>query len=114
MINQLFEIDSLSFQVEAEMSHSSSKDKSECIHPKVTFTLLNNDALGDNLISYLYEMQSICFDYSNHLISEEESLNKKTQIYEKYIIPISNKKIQRNIRKRNDGNTGNGATKRIE
>lgn len=64
MISQLFEIDGLSFQVEAEMSHSSSKDKSECIHPKVTFTLLN--------------------------------------------------KIQRNIRKRNDGNTGNGATKRIE
>ena len=94
MISQLFEIDSLSFQVEAEMSHSSSKDKSECIHPKVTFTLLNNDALGDNLISYLYEMQSVCFDYSNHLISEEESLNKKSQIYEKYMIPISFKKYR--------------------
>lgn len=89
MISQLFEIDSLSFQVEAEKSHSSSKNKSECIHPKVTFTLLNNDALGDNLISYLYEMQSVCFDCSNHLISEEESLNKKSQIYEKYMIPIS-------------------------
>lgn len=94
MISQLFEIDSLSFQVEAEMSHSSSKDKSECIHPKVTFTLLNNDALGDNLISYLYEMQSVCFDYSNHLISEEESLNKKSLIYEKYMIPISFKKYR--------------------
>lgn len=94
MISQLFEIESLSFQVEAEMSHSSSKDKSECIHPKVTFTLLNNDALGDNLISYLYEMQSVCFDYSNHLISEEESLNKKSQIYEKYMIPISFKKYR--------------------
>lgn len=94
MISQLFEIDSLSFQVEAEKSHSSSKNKSECIHPKVTFTLLNNDALGDNLISYLYEMQSICFDYSNHLISEEESLNKKSQIYEKYMIPISFKKYR--------------------
>ena len=94
MISQLFEIDSLSFQVEAEMSHSSSKDKSECIHPKVTFTLLNNDALGDNLISYIYEMQSVCFDYSNHLISEEESLNKKSQIYEKYMIPISFKKYR--------------------
>lgn len=94
MISQLFEIDSLSFQVEAEMSHSSSKDKSECIHPKVTFTLLNNDALGDNLISYLYEMQSVCFDCSNHLISEEESLNKKSQIYEKYMIPISFKKYR--------------------
>ena len=94
MISQLFEIDSLSFQVEAEMSHSSSTDKSECIHPKVTFTLLNNDALGDNLISYLYEMQSVCFDYSNHLISEEESLNKKSQIYEKYMIPISFKKYR--------------------
>lgn len=94
MISQLFEIDSLSFQVEAEMSHNSSKDKSECIHPKVTFTLLNNDALGDNLISYLYEMQSVCFDYSNHLISEEESLNKKSQIYEKYMIPISFKKYR--------------------
>ena len=94
MISQLFEIDSLSFQEEAEMSHSSSKDKSECIHPKVTFTLLNNDALGDNLISYLYEMQSVCFDYSNHLISEEESLNKKSQIYEKYMIPISFKKYR--------------------
>lgn len=94
MISQLFEIDSLSFQVEAEISHSSSKDKSECIHPKVTFTLLNNDALGDNLISYLYEMQSVCFDYSNHLISEEESLNKKSQIYEKYMIPISFKKYR--------------------
>lgn len=94
MISQLFEIDSLSFQVEAEMSHSSSKGKSECIHPKVTFTLLNNDALGDNLISYLYEMQSVCFDYSNHLISEEESLNKKSQIYEKYMIPISFKKYR--------------------
>lgn len=94
MISQLFEIDSLSFQVEAEMSHSSSKDKSECIHPKVTFTLLNNDALGDNLISYLYEIQSVCFDYSNHLISEEESLNKKSQIYEKYMIPISFKKYR--------------------
>lgn len=94
MISQLFEIDSLSFQVEAEMSHSSSKDKSECIHPKVTFTLLNNNALGDNLISYLYEMQSVCFDYSNHLISEEESLNKKSQIYEKYMIPISFKKYR--------------------
>lgn len=94
MISQLFEIDSLSFQVEAEMSHSSSKDKSECIHPKVTFTLLNNDALGDNLISYLYEMQSVCFDYSNQLISEEESLNKKSQIYEKYMIPISFKKYR--------------------
>ena len=94
MISQLFEIDSLSFQVEAEMSHSSSKDKSECIHPKVTFTLLNNDALGDNLISYLYEMQSVCFDYSNHLISEEESLNNKSQIYEKYMIPISFKKYR--------------------
>lgn len=94
MISQLFEIYSLSFQVEAEMSHSSSKDKSECIHPKVTFTLLNNDALGDNLISYLYEMQSVCFDYSNHLISEEESLNKKSQIYEKYMIPISFKKYR--------------------
>lgn len=92
MISQLFEIDSLSFQVEAEKSHSSSKNKSECIHPKVTFTLLNNDALGDNLISYLYEMQSVCFDCSNHLISEEESLNKKSQIYEKYMIPISFKK----------------------
>ena len=94
MISQLFEIDSLSFQVEAEKSHSSSKNKSECIHPKVTFTLLNNDALGDNLISYLYEMQSVCFDYSNHLISEEESLNKKSQIYEKYMIPISFKKYR--------------------
>lgn len=94
MISQLFEIDSLSFQVEAEMSHSSSKDKSECIHPKVTFTLLNNDALGDNLISYLYEMQSVCFDCLNHLISEEESLNKKSQIYEKYMIPISFKKYR--------------------
>lgn len=94
MISQLFEIDSLSFQVEAEKSHSSSKNKSECIHPKVTFTLLNNDALGDNLISYLYEMQSVCFDYSNHLISEEESLNKKSQIYEKYMIPISFKKCR--------------------
>lgn len=94
MISQLFEIDNLSFQVEAEMSHSSSKDKSECIHPKVTFTLLNNDALGDNLISYLYEMQSVCFDCSNHLISEEESLNKKSQIYEKYMIPISFKKYR--------------------
>lgn len=94
MISQLFEIDSLSFQVEAEMSHSSSKDKSECIHPKVTFTLLNNDALGDNLISYLYEMQSVCFDCSNHLISEEESLNKKSQICEKYMIPISFKKYR--------------------
>lgn len=94
MISQLFEIDSLSFQVEAEMSHSSSKDKSECIHPKVTFTLLNNDALGDNLISYLYEMQSVCFDCSNHLISEEESLNKKSQINEKYMIPISFKKYR--------------------
>jgi transcriptional regulator with XRE-family HTH domain len=94
MISQLFEIDSLSFQVEAEKSHSSSKDKSECIHPKVTFTLLNNDALGDNLISYLYEMQSVCFDCSNHLISEEESLNKKSQIYEKYMIPISFKKYR--------------------
>lgn len=94
MISQLFEIDSLSFQVEAEMSHSSSKNKSECIHPKVTFTLLNNDALGDNLISYLYEMQSVCFDCSNHLISEEESLNKKSQIYEKYMIPISFKKYR--------------------
>lgn len=94
MISQLFEIDSLSFQVEAEMSHSSSKDKSKCIHPKVTFTLLNNDALGDNLISYLYEMQSVCFDCSNHLISEEESLNKKSQIYEKYMIPISFKKYR--------------------
>lgn len=94
MISQLFEIDGLSFQVEAEMNHSSSKDKSECIHPKVTFTLLNNDALGDNLISYLYEMQSVCFDCSNHLISEEESLNKKSQIYEKYMIPISFKKYR--------------------
>ena len=94
MISQLFEIDSLSFQVEAEKSHSSSKNKSECIHPKVTFTLLNNDALGDNLISYLYEMQSVCFDYSNHLISEEEPLNKKSQIYEKYMIPISFKKYR--------------------
>lgn len=94
MISQLFEIDSLSFQVEAEKSHSSSKNKSECIHPKVTFTLLNNDALGDNLISYLYEMQSLCFDCSNHLISEEESLNKKSQIYEKYMIPISFKKYR--------------------
>lgn len=94
MISQLFEIDSLSFQVEAEKSHSSSKNKSECIHPKVTFTLLNNDALGDNLISYLYEMQSVCFDHSNHLISEEESLNKKSQIYEKYMIPISFKKYR--------------------
>lgn len=94
MISQLFEIDSLSFQVEAEMSHSSSKNKSKCIHPKVTFTLLNNDALGDNLISYLYEMQSVCFDCSNHLISEEESLNKKSQIYEKYMIPISFKKYR--------------------
>lgn len=94
MISQLFEIDSLSFQVEAEKSHSSSKSKSECIHPKVTFTLLNNDALGDNLISYLYEMQSVCFDCSNHLISEEESLNKKSQIYEKYMIPISFKKYR--------------------
>lgn len=94
MISQLFEIDSLSFQVEAEKSHSSSKNKSECIHPKVTFTLLNNDALGDNLISYLYEMQSVCFDFSNHLISEEESLNKKSQIYEKYMIPISFKKYR--------------------
>lgn len=94
MISQLFEIDSLSFQVEAEKSHSSSKNKSECIHPKVTFTLLNNDALGDNLISYLYEMQSVCFDCSNHLISEEESLNKKLQIYEKYMIPISFKKYR--------------------
>ena len=94
MISQLFEIGSLSFQVEAEKSHSSSKNKSECIHPKVTFTLLNNDALGDNLISYLYEMQSVCFDYSNHLISEEESLNKKSQIYEKYMIPISFKKYR--------------------
>lgn len=94
MISQLFEIDSLSFHVEAEKSHSSSKNKSECIHPKVTFTLLNNDALGDNLISYLYEMQSVCFDYSNHLISEEESLNKKSQIYEKYMIPISFKKYR--------------------
>lgn len=94
MISQLFEIDSLSFQVEAEKSHSSSKNKSECIHPKVTFTLLNNNALGDNLISYLYEMQSVCFDCSNHLISEEESLNKKSQIYEKYMIPISFKKYR--------------------
>lgn len=94
MISQLFEIDSLSFQVEAEKSHSSSKNKSECIHPKVTFTLLNNDALGNNLISYLYEMQSVCFDCSNHLISEEESLNKKSQIYEKYMIPISFKKYR--------------------
>lgn len=94
MISQLFEIDSLSFQVEAEKSHSSSKNKTECIHPKVTFTLLNNDALGDNLISYLYEMQSVCFDCSNHLISEEESLNKKSQIYEKYMIPISFKKYR--------------------
>lgn len=94
MISQLFEIDSLSFQVEAEKSHSSSKNKSECIYPKVTFTLLNNDALGDNLISYLYEMQSVCFDCSNHLISEEESLNKKSQIYEKYMIPISFKKYR--------------------
>lgn len=94
MISQLFEIDSLSFQVEAEKSHSSSKNKSECIHPKVTFTLLNNDTLGDNLISYLYEMQSVCFDCSNHLISEEESLNKKSQIYEKYMIPISFKKYR--------------------
>ena len=94
MISQLFEIDSLSFQVEAEKSHSSSKNKSECIHPKVTFTLLNNDALGDNLISYLYEMQSVCFDCSNHLISEEESLNKKSQIYEKYMITISLKKYR--------------------
>lgn len=94
MISQLFEIDSLSFQVEAEKSHSSSKNKSECIRPKVTFTLLNNDALGDNLISYLYEMQSVCFDCSNHLISEEESLNKKSQIYEKYMIPISFKKYR--------------------
>lgn len=94
MISQLFEIDSLSFQVEAEKSHSSSKNKSECIHPKVTFTLLNNDALGDNLISYLYKMQSVCFDCSNHLISEEESLNKKSQIYEKYMIPISFKKYR--------------------
>lgn len=94
MISQLFEIDSLSFQVEAEKSHSSSKNKSKCIHPKVTFTLLNNDALGDNLISYLYEMQSVCFDCSNHLISEEESLNKKSQIYEKYMIPISFKKYR--------------------
>ena len=94
MISQLFEIDSLSFQVEAEKSHSSSKNKSECMHPKVTFTLLNNDALGDNLISYLYEMQSVCFDCSNHLISEEESLNKKSQIYEKYMIPISFKKYR--------------------
>lgn len=94
IISQLFEIDSLSFQVEAEKSHSSSKNKSECIHPKVTFTLLNNDALGDNLISYLYEMQSVCFDCSNHLISEEESLNKKSQIYEKYMIPISFKKYR--------------------
>ena len=94
MISQLFEIDSLSFQVEAEKSHSSSKNKSECIHPKVTFTLLNNDALGDNLISYLYEIQSVCFDCSNHLISEEESLNKKSQIYEKYMIPISFKKYR--------------------
>ena len=94
MISQLFEIDSLSFQVEAEKSHSSSKNKSECIHPKVTFTLFNNDALGDNLISYLYEMQSVCFDCSNHLISEEESLNKKSQIYEKYMIPISFKKYR--------------------
>lgn len=94
MISQLFEIDSLSFRVEAEKSHSSSKNKSECIHPKVTFTLLNNDALGDNLISYLYEMQSVCFDCSNHLISEEESLNKKSQIYEKYMIPISFKKYR--------------------
>lgn len=94
MISQLFEIDSLSFQVEAEKSNSSSKNKSECIHPKVTFTLLNNDALGDNLISYLYEMQSVCFDCSNHLISEEESLNKKSQIYEKYMIPISFKKYR--------------------
>lgn len=94
MISQLFEIDSLSFQVEAEKSHSSSKNKSESIHPKVTFTLLNNDALGDNLISYLYEMQSVCFDCSNHLISEEESLNKKSQIYEKYMIPISFKKYR--------------------
>lgn len=94
MISQLFEIDSLSFQVEAEKSHSSSKNKSECIHPKVTFTLLNNDVLGDNLISYLYEMQSVCFDCSNHLISEEESLNKKSQIYEKYMIPISFKKYR--------------------
>lgn len=94
MISQLFEIDILSFQVEAEKSHSSSKNKSECIHPKVTFTLLNNDALGDNLISYLYEMQSVCFDCSNHLISEEESLNKKSQIYEKYMIPISFKKYR--------------------
>lgn len=94
MISQLFEIDSLSFQVEAEKSHSSSKNKGECIHPKVTFTLLNNDALGDNLISYLYEMQSVCFDCSNHLISEEESLNKKSQIYEKYMIPISFKKYR--------------------
>ena len=108
MISQLFEIDGLSFQVEAEMSHSSSKDKSECIHPKVTFTLLNNDALGDNLISYLYEMQSICFDYSNHLISEEESLNKKSQIYEKYMIPISFKKY------RGTGTTSRKRTHKID
>ena len=100
MISQLFEIDSLSFQVEAEKSYSSSKNKSECIHPKVTFTLLNNDALGDNLISYLYEMQSVCFDYSNHLISEEESLNKKSQIYEKYMIPISFKKYRETSEKK--------------
>ena len=39
-------------------------------------------------------MQSVCFDYSNHLISEEESLNKKSQIYEKYMIPISFKKYR--------------------
>ena len=110
MISQLFEIDSLSFQVEAEMSHSSSKNKSECIHPKVTFTLLNNDALGDNLISYLYEMQSVCFDCSNHLISEEESLNKKSQIYDPNLI----QEIQRNVRKRIDGNTGKSTTKKIE
>ena len=109
MISQLFEIDSLSFQVEAEKSHSSSKNKSECIHPKVTFTLLNNDALGDNLISYLYEMQSVCFDCSNHLISEEESLNKKSQIYDPNLI----QEIQRNVRKRIDGNTGKSTTKKL-
>ena len=114
MISQLFEIDSLSFQVEAEKSHSSSKNKSECIHPKVTFTLLNNDALGDNLISYLYEMQSVCFDCSNHLISEEESLNKKSQIYEKYMIPISFKKYRETSEKElNDEKESNNSEEKF-
>ena len=39
-------------------------------------------------------MQAVCFDYSNHLILEEESLNKKSKIYEKYMIPIAFKKYK--------------------